>query len=160
MFDQPISRLSRRDVLAGATTAAVTAVAGCSTVLDWIGEQALEAVNVLNGTDGPVSGRLEIVGADGAVVLDEQFDLVSSDAAGEEEQGNMEFYPDVWTEEGEYEATIELDDTEIDGHSSATETVSITNPDEEMLLVALDADDLDSSIAFRTGESFSEILDL
>lgn len=154
-----LSRSSRRVFLAGTAATAATAVAGCSTVVDWIGDQALEAVNILNGTDGPVTGRLEIVGTD-TVVLDERFDLVSSDAAGEEERGNMAFYADVWTEEGEYEATIELDNTAIGGHSTTTETVSITNPDEEMLLVGLGADDLDSPIAFRTGESFSDILDI
>lgn len=158
MSERVISRPSRRRFLAGSSTAAVTAVAGCSTVLDWIGDQALEAVNVLNGTNGPVSGRLEIVGTDGPV-LDERFDLVSSDSAGEEERGNIAFYENVWTTAGDYQATIELDETDIDGHASATETVSITTPDEEMLLVALDVEDLDSPIAFRTGESFSEILD-
>ncbi|MFC7059385.1 twin-arginine translocation signal domain-containing protein [Halovenus salina] len=159
MSERVISRPSRRRFLAGSATAAVTAVTGCSTVLDWIGDQALEAVNVLNGTDGPVSGRLEIVGADGTVVLDERFDLVSSDSAGEEERGNMAFYENVWPTADDYEATIELDETEIDGHTSATERVSITTPDEEMLLVALEADDLTGPIAFRTGEKFSELLE-
>jgi hypothetical protein len=44
----------------------------------------------------------------------------------------------------------------IEGVSEATETVSIDNPDEEMLAIPLGAGDVDDPIGFRVGTEFSE----
>jgi len=149
----------RRQFLTGMTTAAAVAAAGCSTLTDWFGDQFLEEVNILNENNSPISGQIEVSDPADAVVLEETFELVSADATDDEEEGNMAFYEDVWTTDGSYEVSIELIETDIDGVDSATTTVTVTNPDEEMLLVAFGADEIEGSIGFRVGERFSEIFD-
>jgi hypothetical protein len=144
---------SRRRLLAASGAAILTPVAGCSAIVDAIGDQVLEEVNILNQLNRSVSGSIEVVGPAGNTVLDETFEVPSEEADGE---SNVVAYDDVWTETGRYQIRIELPDTEIDGASRANETVRIEDTDEEMVAVALGSTSDDEPIAVRVGESLSD----
>jgi len=162
------ARPSRRSFLAASGTAVLAATAGCTAVVDFIGDRLLEEVNVFNETNRRVGGSITVADPAGDTVLDETFDLAASDdedgsSSGNESSSDDEqstaVYDDVWTESGSYEVTVELPDTEIDGQSRASGTVSIENVDEEMLAVALGSGEVDEPIGFRVGESLSDFAD-
>ncbi|OAQ51324.1 hypothetical protein HTG_17455 [Natrinema mahii] len=131
--------------------------------MDFVGDRLLEQVNVFNETDRRVAGSIAVVDPAGETALDETFDLAPSDsgddegaASGDDEQ-SVAVYDDVWGEAGAYEATVELTGTDIDGQSQASETVTIDDPDEQLLGVALGSETVDEPIGFRVGESLSEL---
>ena len=144
---------SRRSFLAAGGTAVLAATAGCSSVIDSLANRLLEQVNVFNETDRRVEGSIVVVDPAGEPVLDTTFDLASRESG---DGSSNATYDDVWGEAGAYEATLELTDTEIDGQSSASETVTIDDPDEQMLAVALGSSEVEEPIGFRVGTSLSE----
>jgi hypothetical protein len=147
------SPLTRRRVLAASGAALSTAVAGCSTVVDAIANQVLKDVNVLNQLGREVSGSVTVTGPAGATVLDETFEVPSTEADGD---SNIVAYDGVWQNEGEYGIGVELSDIEIEGVSRASESVRIENTNEEMVAVSIGSDDADEPIAIRVGESLSD----
>lgn len=144
---------TRRQLLAGGATAATAALAGCATVLDQIADQLLEDVNVLNEADQLVSGSIELTAADDAV-LDAGFSLEPPDDDG---NPNLGTYEDVWTGAGDYEVRVELDES-IDGESNASGTFSVEEPEDEMLVVLIGAEDVDHPIDFRVGTDFTDLV--
>ena len=163
--------LSRRRFLAAGTATATVAVAGCARVADWIADQVLEDVNVFNETGRRVEGRIRVETAGGESRLDEPFVLDPSDGEGTNSSTNesngsdsddanqgLDTYADVWSSSGEYEVSVEVN-APIEGASSGAKTVAIDNPDEEMLLVPLGAEEFDRPIEFRVGDGFSDIVD-
>ncbi|WP_431358882.1 hypothetical protein [Halovenus amylolytica] len=148
-----IARPSRRQFLAASGTAVLTTIAGCSRLANFIADQILEDVNVFNETAQQRSGSIKLTDPAGETVLDDSFDLSSSESEDDDNDSTAVF-PDVWTEAGSYDATLELD-ADIDGQSEATDTVTITDPDEEMLAVVLGAESMDEPIGFRVGEDLS-----
>lgn len=147
---------SRRQLLATGGTAVLTAVAGCADIINFIAGGLLEDVNVFNQTDEQVGGTVRVLGPSGAIVLDETFELVPSGDEGGENDSTAVF-EDVWQGAGTYEATLELDDTEVDGQAGAATAVTIDDPDEEMLGIPLGADEADEPIDFRLGEDLTEL---
>jgi len=162
--------ISRRRFLAAGTATATVAVAGCARIADWIADQVLEDVNVFNETGRRVEGRILVETVGGDSRLDEAFVLDPSDEDGTNSSTNesngsdgdanqgLDTYADVWSSSGEYEVSVEVE-APIEGASSAAETIAIDNPDEEMLLVPLGAEEFDGPIEFRVGEGFSDIVD-
>ncbi|SFS92413.1 hypothetical protein SAMN04488556_3410 [Halostagnicola kamekurae] len=155
----------RRTFIAASGTALLGSTAGCTAVVNFIGSQILEQVNVFNETNQPVTGAITIVDPAGDTVLDETFDLAASDSeesdnesSSSDENQSLAVYDDVWTESGSYEVAVELD-SEIDGQSQANGTVTIDTPDEQKLAAALGTDDADRPIDFRVGKSLSEFGD-
>jgi len=148
---------TRRRFLAASGTALLTATAGCSALADFIGSQVLKEVNVFNQTNRPINGSIEVVDSAGDTALDDTFDLISSTPDGDEEGSNVATYGDVWSETGSYEVDVRLDGAEIDGTSRASDTVTIRDTDAEMLGIALGAESEDEPIAFRVGESLSDL---
>jgi hypothetical protein len=140
----------------------VTATAGCTAVLNFIGDQFLEDVNVFNETNRRLQGTVTVTSADGDAVLDEAFALqsVAEETETDSSQGNnVAFYADVWTGAGTYDVGVSLSSGTIAGSSEATSSVTIDDPDEEMLAILLGAGEADTPIAFRTGTEFSEFTD-
>jgi hypothetical protein len=136
----------------------LAATAGCTAVMDFIGNRLLEQVNVFNETDRRIGGSIVVVDPDGDTALDETFDIAPSDSGnddGDDEQ-SVAVYDDVWDGAGTYEVTVELDATDIDGESRASETVPIDDPDAEMVAVVLGSEEVDDPIGFRVGESLSD----
>jgi hypothetical protein len=139
--------------VAGGIAAATAAVAGCTEgSINWIADKFLEEVNIFNETDSEVSGAVTIVGPDGETRLDEGFTLDGSDDDSDE---NSSYYGDVWTDAGSYDVSMELDDP-VEGKTSASETVSIDDPGDQMLVVVLGGKELDADIAFRVGDDLSD----
>jgi len=144
---------TRRRLLAASGTAVLTSLAGCGAVVNFLGNQVLEEVNVLNQLNREVSGSIEVVDPAGDTVLDETFDVPSTES---DEGSNIVAYGDVWTDTGEYEVGVEIADVEIEGTSQASRTVRIENTDEQMIAVSIGSGDGNEPIAVRVGESLSE----
>lgn len=139
------SERSRRRFLAGASTAAVTAVAGCSGILSSAVSSIFEDVNVLNNTDQSVSGSITVTDPDDETVLDETFELAADDRTdtptpetGTETTSGAVRYADVFTTTGTYTVAVTLDeDSAIDGVREAEETVEVNDTDNTNVLVTL-----------------------
>lgn len=158
------SERSRRRFLAGASTAAVTAVAGCSGILESAVSSIFEDVNVINNTDQPVSGAITVTDPNDETVLDETFELASGDKTdtptpetGTETASGAVRYADVFTTTGSYTVAVTLDeDSAIDGVREAEETVEVNDTDNTNVLVTLgETEETDESIsigAIDTGD--------
>jgi hypothetical protein len=144
-------------VLATGTTALATALAGCGGVLDFVGNRLLGQVNVFNETDRRLAGSVAVSDPDGQSRLDETFELISPHTDTGDGQ-SFAGYDDVWDGPGSYEVSVELDDAEVDGASSATETVEIDAPDEQRLAVVVGAADPDDTFAFHVGENLRDFV--
>ncbi|MFB6229505.1 MAG: hypothetical protein ABEH88_13330 [Halobacteriales archaeon] len=144
---------TRRRFLAASGTALLTAVAGCSAVADFVGDMVLKEVNVLNQLNRKVEGSVTVTDPAGDTALDETFDVPSNDEDGE---GNTATYGDVWGDTGDYEISVELTNTEIEGVSQASRMVRIDDTDEDMVAILPNSDKVDEPIAIRVGQSLSD----
>lgn len=125
---------SRRTFIAAGSATALASLAGCSAVADFLADMALQEVNVFNGADESVSGTIEVVDPDGETVLEETFDL-DAEPEDDESDENTEAtaqYDDVWTDAGDYEVTVALDDPLEEGtDDSSDESGNETNETNE-----------------------------
>lgn len=149
------STLSRRRLLAAGGTAAVTAVAGCSAIVNFIGDQFLEDVNIFNETDRELSGTITVVGPSDETRLEESFEVATTDS---NDEGNIGTFADVWTEAGSYEVTLELDE-DVEGRSMASETVSVTDTGDEMLGIRVGSDEVDEPFEFEIADDLTDLQD-
>jgi hypothetical protein len=147
------AQATRRRLLAASGAAALTAVAGCSAVVDAIANQVLGEVNVFNQLDRDVSGSITVRTPSSDTALDETFDLPSVETDGE---SNFVAYDGVWGEPGDYEFSVELSSSETEAASEAEKTVAVDETDEDMIGVAIGADVVDELIAIRAGRSLSD----
>lgn len=145
--------ITRRQVLAASGTAILTSMAGCSAIVDAIGDQVLREVNILNQLNREVSGSVEVIGPAGNTALNKTFDVPSTES---DEGSNIVAYDNVWTDTGEYEVSVELADVEIEGTSEASRTVTVGNTEDDMIAVSVGSGEEDEPIAIRAGESFSD----
>jgi len=148
----PFDSVTRRQALAIGASAAVASTAGCSTVLDAVGNRIFEQVNLFNQLNQEVSGSIEVVDPDGETVLDTSFDVPSTESDGE---SNIVAYADVWTTTGEYHVDLELAD--IAGNSGLNQQFSITSIEEEIVAISIGSSEESEPIALRVGESFSDL---
>lgn len=159
------SGVSRRHMIGGIAAAGAVGLSGCSSIVDWIADQILEDVNLLNTTDQERSGSIEIIDPDDETVLDESFELPEAeddddddDEAEFEDQG---VFADVWTTDGDYDVTVELaEGSEIDDVGSAEETVTIEDPDDDHLFVFFVDEDDEDPIQMGVADSFTDIDDV
>jgi len=149
---QQDTSITRRQVLGAGGTAALSLSAGCSAVVDFVGDRVLEDVNILNQLNREVSGSLEVIGPAGDTLLDTTFTAPSTES---EDEGNIVAYADVWTDPGSYEVSFVLADIELEGVSRASSEISVDDTEEDMLAVSIGSGDENEPIAFRVAESFS-----
>lgn len=149
-----LESVTRRRAIAIGASVAVASTAGCSTVLDAIGNQIFEEINLLNQLNQEVSGSIEVVDPNGEAVLDTSFDVPSTESGGE---SNIVAYADVWTTSGEYQVDLKLADTVIAGTSQLNRRFSITSTEEELVAISIGSSDENEPIALRVGESFSNL---
>jgi hypothetical protein len=147
------AQTTRRQLLAASGAAALTAVAGCSAVVDSIANQVLKEVNVFNQLDRDVSGSITVRTPSSDTALDETFALPSVETDGE---SNFVAYDDVWGEPGNYEISVKLSSPGNEPAPEAEKTVAIEDTDEYMIGVAIGADVVDELIAIRAGRSLSD----
>ncbi|ERG89049.1 MAG: hypothetical protein J07HX5_01200 [halophilic archaeon J07HX5] len=112
-------------------------------------------VVVYNERASQTNGELRLTDPTGSVRVNEPFEVVSPSAADDDE--NMAPFKNVWTTDGSYEVSLELTKTDIDGADSMIETVSVANPEKEMLIVRLSADGPGDPINFCVQNNFEPI---
>ena len=144
---------TRRRFLAASGTALLTAVAGCSAIADFIGDQILKEVNILNQMDQDIEGSVTVIDPAGDTALNETFNAPSKEDPGE---GNIATYGDVWGDTGDYEISVELTNAEVEGTSQASKTVTIDDTDEDRVGIAPGRNETDEPIPIRVGESLSD----
>lgn len=145
--------VTRRQALAIGGSAALASTAGCTAVLDAVGNQVFEQVNILNQLSQEVSGSIKITDPGGETALETEFDVPSTESDG---NSNIVAYADVWTNAGSYQIGVELTDTQVGGVSQISQQVQISNTDEEMIAISIGSGDESEPIAVRVGESFSD----
>ncbi len=140
---------SRRQFLAAGATVGATAVAGCATIVNTIFGAILEDVNVVNDTDQRRAGTVGVTDPAGETVLDASFDVpYTDDDSDEAQESNVAVFEDVYTETGEYTVTIDLDPgSAIDGTERTTQTVTVSDPENEHILAMLGSPPGESGIA-------------
>jgi hypothetical protein len=150
-----INRLSRRDVLGGLAVTSLAGLAGCSGLINSMADQALGDVNIFNETEKRMHGMIEITGPGNSVAFSERFKLRAQ--TGEEPtDGASAAYEGVWESAGSYTVHFRLDDgLQVRGESSKSESVTIEDPDNQMLGVALGADSEPTGIAFAVSETWT-----
>jgi hypothetical protein len=149
-----LDAVTRRRAVAIGGSAVLASTAGCSTVLDAVGSRVLEEVNVLNQLTHEVSGSIEVTDPAGETVLDDSFDVPSTESDGE---SNVVAYADVWTTPGTYRVEMELTDTVVGGVSRVDRRVSIDDTEDELVALSVGSGDESEPIAVRVGESFSDL---
>jgi hypothetical protein len=132
-------------------TALLTSVTGCSAIRNFTSDLALEEVNVFNMADRQIKGSIEVVGPAGDTALERRFDLEH-----EQDQNNG----DVFTDTGEYTVSVELTNTEIEGSSQASKTVSIDDTDEERVGVVFNTNEEYEPIVIRVGTTPEDFLEV
>jgi hypothetical protein len=142
---------TRRQVLVVSGTALLTSVAGCSGIRDFTSDVALDEVNVFNMADRQIEGSIEVVDPAGDTALEKTFDLEH-----EQDQNSG----DVLGATGEYAVSVELVNTEIDGSSQASETVSIDDTDEQRVGVVLNTNEEYEPIVIRVGTTPKDFLEV
>ena len=148
------ARVSRRTFLAAGAAVATAAGPGCPAgPIHWFPSQLFKPVNLLNTTASALNGITTATLPTGDTVLDETFSIDAEEQDVDGEGSGV--FGDVWTTEGSYEVSVELDDP-VDEVTRDSETVSISEPDNEILVVVVGSDDLDSTVAFRVGDSFTD----
>lgn len=147
---------TRRSFLAGVTTAMLGLTAGCSQLVNAIADRALGDVNLFNETERDLEGTIDVTGPDGEMLLSETFELAAQ-TGDEPTEGASTAHEDVWQGAGDHEVAVELAEGQsVRGESSASETVTIDAPDEDMLAVAFGAPDLEAGIYVTAGESLTD----
>jgi hypothetical protein len=149
--------VSRRRYLAVGAIVGTTAVAGCSSAVDFLAGMVLEDVNVLNGGEQDLAGSVEVAGPDGSLVLEDRFDLVpDDDGAGEDAQAT---YDGALTDSGEYTVTLELDNGNEDALDDRVieDSVEVAEPDDEHVIVFFGPAETDDAVAMTVIEELSDL---
>lgn len=144
---------TRRQALAVGGSAVLASTAGCSTILNLVGDRILGEVNILNQLNHEVSGSIGVTDPDGETALETSFDVPSTEA---DDEGNIVTYGDVWTSAGSYQVDMELTDTRVAGVSRISRQVQISDTEAEMIAISVGSGDESEPIAVRVGESFSD----
>jgi len=159
--------LTRRRVLTTTASAGVVSLAGCATLVDYIGDMLLEDVNVFNGTERELTGSIEVVDPAGDTVLEETFAVEPDedddtdedhDDDGPSEDDSSVVYADVFTEPGAYTVSVTLDeDSAIDDVTDVDQTVDVTDTDDEHIAVLLGSDVPSEPVMIVVIETFSDL---
>jgi len=144
-------RITRRQVLATGGTVFLTSIAGCSGVIDFTSEVALEEVNVFNMADQQINGSINVDDPAGDTALETTYDL-------EHEQDQN--YSDVLGATGEYTVSVELTNTSVEGSSQSNKTVSINDADQERIGVVFNTNGEYDPIVIRVGTTPKDFLDV
>lgn len=101
--------------------------------------------------DRQIEGSIEVVDPAGDTALEKTFDLEH-----EQDQNSG----DVLGATGEYAVSVELVNTEIEGSSQASRTVSIDDTDEQRVGVVLNTNEEYEPIVIRVGTTPKDFLEV
>lgn len=164
MVDSPTRRgpdrthhsVSRRTLLTGLVGTGMLSTAGCSTLLNRVADAALGEVNIFNETARPLAGTVEITGPEGDRSLSAEFDLTAKTPDEPTAEATAGF-DEVWGAAGAHAVRVSLaDGLTVRGESRTSRTVTIDQPDEQMLAIAFGADDVPEGIYFAVATEFTE----
>ena len=152
---------SRRRFIAATVVAGSTAIAGCASAVDYLAGFVLDDINLFNATDRTLSGEITVTDPDGSTALMESFEVEPEEEDDEDADGDSgAVFEDVISDPGAYRVTIELDeDSIIDGEAEAERAVSVTDTEEEHIIVVLGAEETDTPVDAFVIEEFSEMQD-
>jgi hypothetical protein len=165
-------QIDRRTVLATGAGLATTALAGCAQIADFLAGFVLKDVNVINGTERPIAGSIEVTGPGGDVVLDETFDLEATEQNGGTTNGGTTdgndqpddaasgLYGGVFDGEGDYAVVVELESGTDFGASGTEETVTVNNPGDEHVFVFFGAESGTDEIVVTVADGLSDLEDV
>lgn len=145
--------VSRRALVAGAG-AVVTALAGCTQVSEFIERRVTGDVNVFNTVDEHLTGTLELRGPAGESLLSEPLDL--GPESGEDGEPAV-IYEDVLTGTGTHELTLRVDATAESRERTVTESLQVTAPGREKIVVFLGGGLTGEFVTVRLVEDFAEL---
>lgn len=145
---------TRRRLLLGGSGAAISAVAGCTSLSERVAEYYIGDVNIFNTVDIRFTGRLELLDPDGRTLLDDS--LTVTPESGDEP---AVIYEDVLRVSGEHRVHLELDGTAETDSRTVQETVTVTDPDETQIVVFLGGGLTDEFATVRAVEDFEELED-
>lgn len=144
--------MSRRRYIAVGATIGATAVAGCSSAVDFLAGRVLEDVNVLNGAERHLAGSVEVTDPDGSLVLEDRFDLASDD-----DEDAQATYDDVLTGSGEYTVALELEDED---DRVIEDSVEVADPETEHVMVFFGPVETDDAVVMTVIEELSDLEEL
>ena len=155
-------RLSRRRFIAAASGGGVVALAGCSSVVDWLSGFVMEEVNIFNLTDETQAGTIVVRDPEGETVLEESVEIRpesdDDDTVSDDDDSVAEgiaVYDDVWTEPGLYEVEVELT-APLRGESDAMWSHDIDTPDDERVAVFLVDESDEDPLQSEVGEGLTD----
>lgn len=134
-----------------ALLACALAVGGCgeASFSSWVMSYAgFRDVNLANGTEREVAGRLTVTDSDGSEVLAEPFRLTPGEGGVQfrfsvEGDSSIAVYENVFAGPGAYRVSVELAE-QVGGTTSLEQTVEIDKPDDQRVIVAFGRDESDS----------------
>ena len=152
---------SRRRFIAATVVAGSTAIAGCASAVDYLAGFVLDDVNLFNATDRMLSGEITVTDPDGSTALMESFEVEPEKDDDEDAEGDSgAVFEDVIGDVGTYHVTVELDEeSTIDGESETERVVSVTDTEEEHIVVVLGAEETDTPIDAFVIEEFTDMQD-
>jgi len=159
-----VTTLSRRQILAVAASIGTVSLAGCSRVVEFIGGLAMEDVTVINGSEHSLAGSIVVTGPDGETRLDEPFSVGPQDQSDDEndetpaetDENTVSLFQDVLDDNGTYTVAVSLETDQLfDGETE--ETVTVSDPEEEDIIVFLQPSRKDAAVVIETVESFSDL---
>lgn len=163
---------SRRRFLAVTVAAGSTALAGCANAVDYLAGFVLDDINLFNATDRTLSGEITVTGPDGSTALSESFEVEPDDDEDgdvDNEDGDVDdeddvesdsgaVFEDVIGDAGAYRVAVDLAaDSAIDGETEGEHSVSVTDPEEEHIVVVLGAAEIGGPVDAFVIEEFTDI---
>ena len=153
LADRP---LDRRRFLAAAGGSTTLLLAGCSAILDFVGELVLEDVNVFNTTNHRVTGSITVTNPASETGLETTYDIPPEKDAESEDSATT--YGGVFTGGGTYTVSVTLDESPgTDAAITAERTVEVTDPSEQHIVVAIGVEDGSGGVFVTVIDEFSDL---
>ncbi|MCL9817744.1 hypothetical protein [Natronocalculus amylovorans] len=152
---------SRRHFLGITVAVGSATLAGCTSAIDLLAGLVLDDVNLFNATDRTLSGEITITDPNGTAVLTESFEVDPEGEDDEDADGDSgATFGDVFNTDGVYRIALELDeDSALDGTTATAQEVSITDTEDEHIVVVLGTEETDTPVNSFVIEEFSEMQD-
>ena len=149
---------SRRCFIGGTGVAFVASVAGCGSVLNFIGGFLLDEVTLFNESAAAVDGTIDVRDPAAETILSEDFSLEppADDQDDDDTPENTATYSDVFTKAGTYSVEIDVEGDAI-GEVTVAEEVTVDDIEDEHIIVGFDIEDADEAVVVGVIENFTDL---